>query len=191
VPGFARERLGVETQNCVARERQVGVPLERALRTVVDATAQPRAEASGLLGPAKDHARGSDDERAALHRTERLERLAQAHVVGEQRAQAGLAQKLQPRHAAALVAAQLGREIGRERRLGQPCEVVDQRAQPLEAGRSRLAELVAQAREVGQCAGGQAPVARARGEQVCHAPAVLLEPVCRERGEAASAERHE
>ena len=61
---LAAETAGVEAQQGVGRERDVGRLVERAARAVVDGDLQRRAEALNLRLPVGEHARGRDDERA-------------------------------------------------------------------------------------------------------------------------------
>jgi hypothetical protein len=90
VPRGRRQDLLVETQQGVGGEGELGVVLELAARAVVDAEPQSGTEASDLLPPAHEHARGAHHEGAAAHGAERLEGLAEPHVVGEERSELGL-----------------------------------------------------------------------------------------------------
>jgi hypothetical protein len=78
--------------------------------------------------PAEEHGGRRDDERAAGEGAERLERLPEAHVVGEEGAEAGVGEEAQPVDARVLVVAELGAEIRGERRARQAREVRHQRA---------------------------------------------------------------
>ena len=124
-----------------------------------------------------EHARRATTRRPPAQRAERLERLAEAHVVGEQRAEACVAQEREPGDAALLVGAQLRVQIDRKYRVGQPREALQQLAQAREARGLRLAERSAQARQVGKCARGQLARAAARGQQVRERAPVLPQEV--------------
>ena len=131
-----RERVGGDRQVRAAERGGEGVRVERArgaagaggvlrvdlahqglaLVAVADEQAQPRREAAGLLGPVLDEGGGADDERRhparslveALQRDpgERLDGLAEAHLVGEDASGAAALEGAQPGDAGALVGAQ-------------------------------------------------------------------------------------
>ena len=96
VPACCGERLGVEAEDGVGGQRDVGVRVDRALGAVVDGDPEAGAEAADLGGPVVDHAVRADDERAPAERAERLQRLAEAHVVGEHRAEPRVAEEREP-----------------------------------------------------------------------------------------------
>ncbi len=188
VPLLRAQALRVEAQDRVGRERHLRLAVERAPGAVVERGAQGGSEALDLLRPVVQHARGGHHQGAAAQRAERLERLAEAHVVGEQRAEAGVAQRAQPVDAASLVAAQLGCEILGKRRRRQLLRVGEELAQPLERRRRRLLELLAELGQLGEHAAREIARGLAGGQQIGQAPAEAREPVGRQRGEAAAVE---
>jgi hypothetical protein len=122
---------------------------------------------------------------------QRLKRLAQPHVVGQQAAQAGLAQELKPAHTVALVAAQLRGQVAGQLGFGQRVEALGQRTQAREVGRGRLAQLLGQARQIGHRRHGQLVVGTAGRQQVGHALADPLQPRPGKRREAPALQRNQ
>ena len=191
VPVHAGQPLSVDPQDTISGECEGGIGVELASRAVVERSAQSGAEAFDLFLPAVDHAGGGYDQGATAHATQRLQRLAQAHVVGQQAAETRIAQELKPAHSAELIRTQLCLQVIGKRRLGQAVEVLDQDAQALKAHRRRLAERVAQPCQVGQGEGRQGLGSTACREQIRHGLAVALHPVDGELCEAPFGERHQ
>ena len=119
------ELLGIARQQGIGGEDQVvfGDLRERLApaRAVQREHAQVGGEAFGLVQPVGDQAGRHDHQCRAgqapglllqQHEGEGLQRLAQAHVVGEDAAGADFAQRLHPAQALVLVGAQLGVEAG-------------------------------------------------------------------------------
>ena len=129
VPVARREELLVEPQERVARDRDVGGGVERALRPVVDARREPRAEPADLVQPVVHHARRGDDERPSPDCAQRLNGLPESHVVRQEPPQSRLAQEPQPRDAATLIRPKGGGEIRRKLRLAQSLESAEEGAE--------------------------------------------------------------
>ena len=134
-------------------------------------------EARELRLPVGEHAGRADDERRPLERAERLQRLAEAHVVGEHAAEAGAAQEGEPVDALALVGAQRRREIARAAAppgaARSPRRAAPAARGPAGGGCSSSSHSAASA---GSAWPRQAAVVLARGQQIGDALAVLLEP---------------
>ncbi len=191
LPANRGELLRIEPQQRVGRERHRRAIFQLAIDAVIRVHFELRSEARDLVAPVREHARGRNDERARAEGRQRLQRLAEAHVVGEQRAEPGAAEEVKPAHAGGLITAQARSELGREGHLGQRSEVVEQCGEALEARRARLLERVAQAREIGHRARWQRAVGAPRGEQIRDQRPELREPIRGERREAAPEQRHE
>ena len=118
-----RAPLGLAQQAAVSRQQRVGgehdvVALElldvaRAVGPVMDDDRQVGREPVELAAPVPEHGRRADDQRRPLSTVapvqqvgDQLHGLAQAHVVGQQRAQAQLAHAHQPAQPDALVGAE-------------------------------------------------------------------------------------
>jgi hypothetical protein len=143
VPRLRGEQLLIEAEERVAGERDVGA-LEGAFGAVEQVDREVGPEPGELVLPVVQGAGRGDDEGAAGDRTQGLQGLAEAHVVGQQGADAGVAQQAQPVDAAALVVAQARLEAVRQRGGFDVGEVADERAQTGELRRRRGVERVAQ-----------------------------------------------
>ena len=133
------ELLAVDAQERVGGHHDVGVAEVReqpatllALDVAEHDDLQVGREPGGLLFPVGDNRRRRDDQRGAvglprlhllLQRGQRLDRLAEPHVVGEAAVQAQLPQRREPVVAEALVGAQLRVEARGQRLLLDPLEV--------------------------------------------------------------------
>ena len=115
VPRDGLELLCIEAQQGVARDREIGLGVELASGSVVATHAKVGSEALGFLRPVREHARRRHHQRPAAHGAQGLERLAEAHVVGEQRGEAGVAQAPEPGDAFFLIVAQCGLQTVGER----------------------------------------------------------------------------
>ena len=131
VPASAEPACAVALQQRVGRDDEVAVLGEGAALArgaVPHARAQGGREAGGLAPPVAQQAHGCDDEAGRVEAAvlllaqqvcQGLQRLAQAHVVGQHAAQAVGAQVLQPGQPVLLVGPQRGLQAGRRRDLGQ------------------------------------------------------------------------
>ena len=149
VPRRPGEQLHVLSQEGIAGDRDLGLLVEPSTGTVIEADVERGPEALDLADPTMEHGGRSDDERASVDRAERLQRLAEAHVVREQRSESRAAQEDQPVHALALVVAQHVFEVRVDLRGRNSVEAGEQRSQAFEGGRRRFVEIVTEAREVG------------------------------------------
>jgi hypothetical protein len=129
---------------------------------------------------------GRHHEAPAPQRAERLESLAEAHVVGEEGSETRVPHEAEPVDAIFLVVAQRGVQVRGKLRAGDPFESLDQRSQSFEAGRAGRVELVAQASQVGQGTGSEVAIVAAGGQQVGDSISEALEPVPGQLGEAAT-----
>ncbi|MNL21589.1 hypothetical protein D3C87_1428870 [compost metagenome] len=133
--GLLRQHVEVAPQQRVARDHHVrrGDLLEQvaAPRAVQDQALEVGREARELLLPVEDDRGGRDQQRRPLvpgcllaqQEGDRLDRLAQAHVVGEDAVEAVVGQEAQVIEAPALVLAQLADEGLGHAHLGDPREV--------------------------------------------------------------------
>ena len=154
VPALGAQDVGVQAHDRVAGQNDIGVGVQTPARAVVDGNREAGPEALDLLAPVVDQAGGDDDQGTFFQGAEGLQGFAEPHVVGEQRAQAGLAKKMQPVDSLALVFPELRLEIVGQGGGRDALEVFEQGAQALKAGRRRLVEVFAKLAEVGQDAGG-------------------------------------
>ena len=115
-------RAYVVTRRSTSLEELLERLAARAARAVVHDDAKLRREALGLADPVLGDGRGADEERRAdafarvarrEQRREELDRLAEAHVVRETRAEAAREQEAQPADAAHLIGAQRARQAVR------------------------------------------------------------------------------
>ena len=123
------ELLNVAAQEGVGGDDEIGVlhvvPLLVPLRAAEDKNAQGGNEATSLVRPVLDQARGADDQRGLAARRretslevqpgERLERFAEAHLVGQDTPEAAVLEKAEPVHAVLLVGTERTLKRGRER----------------------------------------------------------------------------
>ena len=176
IPRFFGEDLLVEAQEGVAGEGDAVAGGEGARGAVIEVNAQAGAKSGQLGGPIVQGAGRGDDEAAAAKCTQCLQGLAEAHVVGQQRADAGVAQEAQPVDALALIITQGGLQVGGEGGRGNVGITVEQGGEAGELGAGRGVE---GAREGG---GGGAGPARelagelAGGEVLLEHGAMFLEP---------------
>ncbi len=191
VPAGGGQGVGVEAEDGVGGEGEVGRGVEGAAGAVVDGGAEAGAEAGDLGGPVVDDAARADHQRAAADGGEGLHGLAEAHVVGEHRAEPGVAEEAEPAHPAALVRPQLGGQVGGEGRLGDVALGLEQGGEAGVALGAGVIELVAQLDQGGERRGLHLAVVALGGEEVGDAGAVAREPVDRERSPAAVVERHQ
>jgi hypothetical protein len=185
VPLHVRQPVCVESQHRPRREGHVHVGIEGATRSVEARPGERGPEARDLFGPVVEDAGGRHDQGASAQAAQGLQRLAEPHVVGEECPQSGVAQRAEPVHAFALIAAQAGGQIlGQRRRL-----CVQRRLEPCAQGRGvvghRGVQVLAQLREVGQRRPGQRAVLVSRRQQVGDPIAEAGQPVVWERREAA------
>ena len=151
--------LGVEPEQRVGRDDDVGGRelLDRPRRTsrsvsVTALTREPGCEARRLADPVRDDARRRDDQERAeagialasvADERERLQRLAEPHVVGEDAAEPELPERGEPVEPVALVGPELGARASRQLVLGERVEVEQRVDLPLPAlgllGRRRRA----------------------------------------------------
>jgi len=119
------EAIGVERRDRVARDQQIAgaqaAQLGRAVGPAIEADAQRWREARRLVDPVADHRRGRHHQRGAERRAvdqhrQRLQGLAEPHLVGEDRARAPARQAREPLHAGALIRAQRRLELGADAR---------------------------------------------------------------------------
>ena len=178
-PGPRGQRLRVEAQQRVAGQRHVGgrdrARGSRRDRRRPSVAGRKRASSACQLKMTLVGATTSVRP-ARLEHAHRLQRLAEAHVVGEDAAQAGAAEKRQPAHALALVGRSVAVRSAGSGASGRRSKPVDQRRQAIEAGRRRVIELGAQRGQRRQRVPRQAAVVLARGQQIGDALAVLLQP---------------
>ena len=139
VEGDLLQPREVAPDQAVGREHDVGVPeVGGALRAGVGGDRQPREELADLALPVEEQARGDHDQVRppaaaargahqafldAAEQDDRLQRLAEAHVVGEAGAEAVLVEEGQPVPALPLIGAQRRPQPGGERPLLEPLEV--------------------------------------------------------------------
>ena len=190
----AAQALALAPEERVGREGHVGAWRELAPRPVVAVDLELRAEAAELVGPSVENARRHDDQRRRppLQGAEGLERLAEAHVVGEERPEPGPAEEREPADARLLIVAQRRPQVLRQLGRRQPGEVLGQRPQSAEIRVDRA--IVEIHRELGEgrpSPGLQRPVGAAGREEKGQVGAVALEPVHRQRREPACPEGHE
>ena len=145
VPGDPRERVGVAGGDVVGGDDDVAVrgdQRERRSRqpahTVVEVDAQRRREPLDLGAPLANDAHRADDERRTERLTasllalrdehrDRLHRLAEAHVVGQDRADPEVAEEPQPAVAALLEGEEVELHRGRRRQRAEaPLAVAEQ-----------------------------------------------------------------
>ncbi len=91
---------------------------------------------------------GARDQRRRPERAERLHRLAETHVVGEERTQAGLGEEAEPVHAVSLIRPELTAEVLWQLSLRQLGEAFGELAQAREVRRRRAAQELRQSRHV-------------------------------------------
>ena len=121
VPLLLAHHLGITHEQRKARHDEIILlqELEIALSAlpVHQQQAQRRRELDRLIDPVPQNARRGHDEAGAVHAAtflldedvrERLQRFAQAHVIGQNAVQAEFAQELHPRGTFALIIAQTG-----------------------------------------------------------------------------------
>jgi hypothetical protein len=109
---------------------------------------------------------GADDQRLSGDGAQGLKRLSQPHVVGEEPAEARLAQEVKPCDAAALVRTKLRGQVLRELGIAQPFESRKERRQARKSRRVRLIEIGGQARDVREHRRSDRSGLVARGEKI-------------------------
>jgi hypothetical protein len=125
-PLLLRQELGVADEDAVRGEHDLGVGelVAVAVGAVPAEDLQRGREPPDLALPVAQHRGGADDERGEAlagppeEVGHELQRLAEPHVVGEQRAEAEGPEGGQPRVPAGLVAAEGAVQAGRARQLG-------------------------------------------------------------------------
>ena len=158
---------------------------------------EPGRELGGLLDPVEDQRAGHDRQGRPLglaavppplEQGQDLDRLAQAHVVGEDAAEAEPLEVVEPAQPLALVGAQLAVEARRRVERDDPLELAEVLADLLEGRVDLDLGLVGQQRVEHAGLGGVEPQAAVLGGPQVGEHAVLLEPLLRQHAHRAVAQ---
>src|SRR5579883_1225154 len=165
VPVLLRDQLGVEAKHGVRHESDLGGGVDPTLRSLVDRRTQTGAEAVDLVDPVVDDALRAHDEHAAAKDADRLQRLAEAHVVGQHGAELRVAQERKPVHTLLLIWAEIRVEALGTRRARDALELAEERGESCELRGTGRLERVAERPERQQRGRAELLVRAARGQQ--------------------------
>ena len=153
--------------------------------------AKTGAEAVDLVDPVVDDALRAHDERAPAKDADRLQRLAEPHVVGQDGAELRVAQEGEPVDALLLVVAQRRVQSLGQRRARDALELPEERREARELRRARRLERVAERPERQQRGGAELLVRAARRQQIGDEVPVPREPVGGQRRPPSALQRNE